>query len=1461
MSVSESIEEMPESPSWRAATDILIDRLIKLDATGSSGFEGLMRDMLMELTGLRFSLAKSGHQSGSDVRSEPSNFFKVGLEAKRYQKGSSLPVDQLKAKIIEAARSHPPVDVWVLAASRTISISDQEVLHEFGNEEGVKTIVFDWDDQGANPPVLAVALAGATETTKAHLGSDSSLTDALSEIKSATGFDGMLTSLRSDISAADAGYVSATQSAMHWLKEAQGSKSRALSNLRGHHELLAPSMRLITRIALEEALDSWWGAKDPCLAMLGDEGTGKSWAALSWVSKLAEAEHPPLTIFLSAKDVQGDDAVDTIARQLQKMTGLRGTEFWKQRLSLWNNSPETVPVLVVLDGLNQNWSKRNWVDFLQPLLDDRNRIQFRVLATCWPDWWAGIGELESLVPSPKTLPVGNFTDGEVATLIEAHGLDKSDFAGDLINLIKVPRLFTLALLHKEELAQSGDITAERLAFEDWKHRLRMGSARPGWSDAEFRDFIANLGNELRANFETATVSTRQLLEQLGQDSGADEADLRVTIQDMVAGRWLQKTDQPNRYRLNREIVPFALGLALAAQLRASDGFESANAQLADFLDPYRGQSLGVAVIRAATTVALLDPSVNADARRALLLRWLSEQNFRAVDFEAWWRLVGADTELFCALIEDQWLNPDRRGSVSEDEVFIKGLANAYDFETAAPIIRNTLVRWLSWVWPNPDEGQFIGRLDPNSRRAQENRAMVVANIEQWMDQSDRSDWPEIHYMAEGNVSWLSHRVFGILSFLPRAPMVRAYEAWAISRSILGWPRHFDELAWLFRINQADEAKGCEMLRNVVDRLLSRSQVSTNQAAIWLLKALGDRQSLELAAEIETEFRDGELPASIAQQEVGRSHLNPSFTPEIESNPLPDGSDLWLFQRSQREADHRFKEALPLYCRSDPSRIRDTIVEALADVEQRTNEQLAGIAAKIRTFVLLLRSDERSRLSEVLRQRAEDESTGSEYSSQFKRAAGILELWGQTTVQQFAHLASTHFEAETLEGMLDALAPMQSDEIQEIRELLPSSADEDTTNVVCAYLLEAGAEEAADEWDALPALVLHENESVRHRALRVAFGGKSKPALRRFAESGWTAAAQSSREERAYGSLALSYAADITGDPSLLRRADPEIWGWRLQNVDEEERNIDLFHSFLKNQVLDVDRSGPRTLPTYAWSHAKATKRLVELRESELLSWFSPWLNEHAEIPSFVLFDSFPLKELARALIEKGLPEGIILWEKLMRVERHGIHKDPELLFLPIYSPVTTDLSKHGNAILDSTITDARLRDLAFHATKAQRCEWLADQVRADVMSEFGGRQARGWKLLGYCSESDVFVLLWDELDVYRPTLDWLREVADASELEFKRNLWAKHWYTELLSTNDMIDAFASYQLMQLCIDRRCQFWMSSSEMRSAPLRNQIKPYWRLNGNALNQGVKDRKKEEKDRLYGLQTMRQTQAPWS
>lgn len=134
-----------------------------------------MRDVLTEITGQLFRLAKSGSQGGSDVRTIEQNTFRIGLEGKRYGAKTPLSLHHLKNKVVDAALQPDPVDLWILAASREITATDIEALRDTGMRLGVAVLVLDWPDHREVLPDLAVLCLEAPAALKRHLGGDRAL--------------------------------------------------------------------------------------------------------------------------------------------------------------------------------------------------------------------------------------------------------------------------------------------------------------------------------------------------------------------------------------------------------------------------------------------------------------------------------------------------------------------------------------------------------------------------------------------------------------------------------------------------------------------------------------------------------------------------------------------------------------------------------------------------------------------------------------------------------------------------------------------------------------------------------------------------------------------------------------------------------------------------------------------------------------------------------------------------------------------------------------------------------------------------------------------------------------------------------------------------------------------------------------------------------------------------------------
>ncbi|KQW76814.1 hypothetical protein ASD03_27645 [Ensifer sp. Root127] len=360
------------------------------------------------------------------------------------------------------------------------------------------------------------------------------------------------------------------------------------------HNVLAEADKRVPRKSLSDQLDKWFENRTPG-ALVGDEGMGKTWSFLSWwVERSSGSGSLPLTIFVSAKDVRDETAEEMMVRLLTARLDIRDVDFWRRRVGQWRKAVADGPqFILVIDGLNQNWTKTDWAEFLQPLYDERWDRRVVVLMTCWPDHWANLRKLAPLTPEPLEVPVGSFSDPELDLVLAANGLSRERFAEPMLTLMKVPRLSRLAIARHQALAASGDVTPERLAYEDWKHRVSRRGAALAIGDDEFLSFVGELGEALKSSVDGSFFTRKDLLERLGRDSGRDRADLSETLGEIVAGRWLEVGSKPHQFRVNPKLTPFVLGLTLANELKGIPEDAQTGTTVAEFLDPFKGQSLAL----------------------------------------------------------------------------------------------------------------------------------------------------------------------------------------------------------------------------------------------------------------------------------------------------------------------------------------------------------------------------------------------------------------------------------------------------------------------------------------------------------------------------------------------------------------------------------------------------------------------------------------------------------------------------------------------------------------------------------------------------------------------------------------------------------------------------------------------------------------------------------------------------
>ncbi len=104
--------------------------LQSMNASGKRSFEGLVGELLSQLTGVHFYAARSGDQGGRDGRAVTVWGGEIAYECKRYSNETTLRDRELLGELAQAQQRRPELDVWILAASREVTDQNREPLRE-----------------------------------------------------------------------------------------------------------------------------------------------------------------------------------------------------------------------------------------------------------------------------------------------------------------------------------------------------------------------------------------------------------------------------------------------------------------------------------------------------------------------------------------------------------------------------------------------------------------------------------------------------------------------------------------------------------------------------------------------------------------------------------------------------------------------------------------------------------------------------------------------------------------------------------------------------------------------------------------------------------------------------------------------------------------------------------------------------------------------------------------------------------------------------------------------------------------------------------------------------------------------------------------------------------------------------------------------------------------------------------
>ena len=655
---------MKKSDALRCLRGCLLD----LADTGPSGFEGFLAPLLESATGWTFHVIGSGEQGGADLIAEgPAG--PLLCEAKHYSSERDLK-RAIMPKLGQApfdARGRP--DLWILAATVPVGLDIQQNIAAWGEELAIGVAILDWS--GTLPPLAVLAAStpdAAVAFLVAHAGArEDVLGQAIAAIRGTPRFEAQAAELREMLrTEASALRILLADSAMLH-DDAMASRARArtryrqaLTPLEQAADRRPPVERRARLAELDELFARtrpWRGIEGniervfPPIAVIGQEGVGKSWLVVDWWRRRFHDQK--ILLFISSADMRRGAArvaellstscVELLAHRRIPTPEARAR--WQRRLNnprFWRKARGRV--LVVLDGLNEA-PDLDWPSILGDAwawVVERDGL---LVVTSRPSiWHYEIKPLPIDWPDVEWVPLGGFSDEEVRRAAASWGRDFDALPVRLGRQIRNPRAFALAMTLLDTLPPDVDLGVDRLLFEYWEHRRRERSDLAPFPETDF-------WRGLTARARTFQVAREASAHARGRDLDASEHvfEQRDFIDDVVGlrrypiaderanallgeiedGRFLKesRSRQDRKLMFRRESLGLALGLFLVADLAefartiggaAAHKHGFLREHLLARLEPVMDFDQTADQLLAAVTVACCDRAVDSDIAGALI---------------------------------------------------------------------------------------------------------------------------------------------------------------------------------------------------------------------------------------------------------------------------------------------------------------------------------------------------------------------------------------------------------------------------------------------------------------------------------------------------------------------------------------------------------------------------------------------------------------------------------------------------------------------------------------------------------------------------------------------------------------------------------------------------------------------------------------------------------------------------
>lgn len=1187
---------------------MLKEFLLQLQPTGYEGFEGLIAQLLSELTELNFRLAKSGYQAGRDLSSRDFKANVIAVETKRYTSATPLNERELLGEIAQATFETPDLDLWILVTTRDVDAQLYEKLNATCNDSHLQFLLISAENEPLN--TLAALCANAPNIVLEFIADQINVDQKrliqreLQAVVELPRYTNIRNRLKDQLLSPLVGYKSWQNKQNKWFTEHVKNERQSRVAFGQILNVADINANLIKREKAWQKFDEWWEDwtnSRHLLVILGEEGDGKTWSIAAWIEqKIQENKMFPPVVFVPSGLARNSDIDQLILDQLLHTFKDYRSEQWQTRFQRWVHSSidyQHPILLLVLDGLNEQQFRADWHTILESLSIEPWCSKVAVILTCRTGYWRQFSHSAMTFTKYTLQP---YDDHELKNALKNHKLTQSDIPSTLLPIIRKPRYFDLIVKHREKMAQSGDITIARLIYEDWKDRAQRKNHLRNFNHAEFQDLIRDLAS---AHLEKADIVRESEIDHLlpvGVDSRTILNELRTS--NILHG-------DGSRLQVDKQYLVYGLGLLLVDELeKASNNNESLEETFASWLEPHSDMDIKAEICSFAALHSLQLPVISPSICVLLLEEWITNRNIPSDLQQEFIAYMPQNIHVYIELAERAWsAEKDHRWI---QELILKGFLKWRNNKGVSTALVETAEKWLGFV-----------HLHGFSWQRGQNESKVLQIHEKINERVSAELEPGGFWYAgykltatlDDGLLRLGNLALTFISHLPRHSFMKAIVIGNIAEAIMGYPGRYESYQWIFKTSN-------ESLWLPVDKevrkLLSADTKITEKAAHRLLSYEGSSK----AKIFQNTLPEDLFPKSWLQKEyekdpcasflqwneydISRCLLledlspwvkigkvkdkipDPTFElPDVFCNQLInairkiDGNELSSV-RAMTSADLHLETYEAAVCRFSPRIISEFTNGIVRKINTREGAALASLSLSLKELSMPFTEKEFEAvyqawvLTEPNKPPADDLNNDAELFL-FDQVLEIL-----TGEHQLIHILHRHPERNDLVRYAIRFRPL--DDSVSVLEAIQSVHDVVIIKRTLLFLIPHIRSIPTKNLEkSLQPLLEHEDSYVRSLVLEIFYIKGDVLLINRFLESSWSWQASYHFLENYWGSqIFCKYGIDFP-ITSIFTCVQPTYWGIAIQYRDHDVQDMNKFAdmlSFLLQSVASSSIKIPDDMP-------------------------------------------------------------------------------------------------------------------------------------------------------------------------------------------------------------------------------------------------------------------------------------------